>query len=148
MSILQTLARTEYDGIVNVNPALVDWRPIASNPGNYIKVLNIDEDHHRVDFLFRQDPHKTFTKHTHRCVVATVTLRGEWGYLEGEEKLFEGCYAYDPPGTAHTPYATDQGMVVFASFHGQDPVFLDYLDDDDKVTGHMDIDWFKSYADK
>jgi len=23
---------------------LVDWREIDSNPGNYIKVLNIDED--------------------------------------------------------------------------------------------------------
>ena len=147
MSILETLARTEYDGIVNVNPALVDWREIESNPGNYIKVLNIDEGHHRVDFLFRQDPLKRFTRHNHRCVVATVTLQGEWGYLEGEEKLFEGCYAYDPPGTAHTPYATEQGMVVFASFHGTDPVFLDYLDEDGKVTGHMDLDWFKSYAD-
>ena len=76
----------------------------------------------------------------------TVTLGGEWGYLEGEEKLFKGCYAYDPPGTAHTPYATEQGMVVFASFHGPDPVFLDYLDEEGKVTGHMDLDWFRSYA--
>ena len=39
-------------------------------------------------------------------------------------------------------------MVVFASFHGNDPVFLDYLDEDDQVTGHMDLDWFKSYADR
>lgn len=147
MSILERVARTAYPGVVNVNPALVEWKPVDGSPGNFIKVLHIDEPTNRVDFLFRQDPHCSFAKHVHQCQVATVTLDGEWGYREGDEKLFTGCYAYDAPGTMHTPYSTDRGMLVFATFQATSSIFLDYIDDDGAVTGHMDMDFFKAYYD-
>lgn len=147
MSVLETKVRTTYPGIWNVNPALIEWTEIAANPGNFLKVLTIDEPNHRVDFLFRQDPHRHYTKHRHLCAVATLTLEGEWGYREGDEKLFKGCFSYETPGTVHTPYASEQGMVVYASFQGTGPVLLDLLDDNDEISGHLDLDFFKGYFD-
>ena len=47
----------------------------------------------------------------------------------------------------HTPYSTDRGMLVFATFQATSPIFLDYIDDDGAVTGHMDMDFFKAYYD-
>jgi hypothetical protein len=147
VTILETVARTHYPGIWNVNADKVAWTELPNNPGNWIKVLVIDGANHRVDFLFRQDPHMQFSRHRHRGAVATLTLAGAWGYREGEEKLFEGCFAYEIAGTSHTPYATEEGMTVFASFQGDGPVFLDILDDDGAVTGHVDIDYFRQYYD-
>ncbi len=147
MTILERVARTHYPGIWNVNAEKIDWTEMADNPGNWIKVLVVDDANHRVDFLFKQDPDKAFVKHRHLCAVATLTLDGEWGYREGEEKLFKGCFAYETAGTSHTPYATDKGMTVFASFQGDGPVFLDILDPTDATVGHVDIDYFRQYYD-
>jgi hypothetical protein len=147
MTILRNVPRTRYPGIWNVNADKLDWLELPGNPGNWIKVLVIDEANYRVDFLFRQDPFKHFARHRHRCAVATLTLAGEWGYREGDEKLFEGCFAYETAGTTHTPFATENGMTVFASFQGTGPVFNEILDEDGKITGVVDIDYFKRFYD-
>ena len=116
--ILETTARTAYGAIENVNANLVDWRAVDGQPGNYIKVLTLDKANHRVDFLFRQDPHAEFAKHEHKCTAVALTLDGLWGYREGAELHFEGTFSYEPPGSIHTPYATEHGMTVYASFQG------------------------------
>ncbi len=146
-NIMETQARSVYPMAANINPALIEWREIEDSPGNYIKVLFIDEENHRVDFLFRQDPNTGYAKHTHLCTVCTYTIAGEWGYLEGPERLFPGCYAYEKVGSTHTPYATEKGMTVFASFQGTGPVLLELLDEKDNVTGHIGLDFYKHYYD-
>ena len=147
-NIMRTTPRIHYPGAWNVNTDLIDWKEIDGQPGNFIKVLALDENHHRVDFLFKQDPHKRFQKHTHKCTVATLTLDGEWGYEEGPERFFRGCFNYEVDGSAHTPYATELGMFLFASFQGDGRPFLELLDDDDNVSGTVDMDFFRDYYDE
>lgn len=144
-SILETTARTVFGEIENVNSNLVDWQEVEGQPGNYIKVLALDEKRNRVDFLFKQDPNREFARHTHLCTAVAFTLEGLWGYREGEEMHFPGTYSYEPPGSAHTPYSTDQGMVVYGSFQGDNPNMLDILDEDDNVIDTLTLDFFKKY---
>ncbi len=145
VGILAEKARTEFDGIFNVNANQIDWVEVEGQPGNYIKVLTIDEERHRVDFLFKQDPNQEFARHNHCCIAVALTLDGLWGYREGEEMMFPGCFSYEPPGTAHTPYSTDKGMVVYASFQGTSPKMLEILDDDDNIVAELTLDFFKQY---
>lgn len=145
-NILESVKRTHYGEIENVNSSLIDWKAVDGQPGNYLKVLVIDDKRHRVDFLFKQDPHAEFAKHTHLCTAVAFTLEGLWGYREGEEMHFPGTYSYEPPGSIHTPYASDQGMVVYASFQGTSADMLDILDDDDQVIDTLTIDFFRDYA--
>lgn len=78
-NILESVKRTHYGEIENVNSSLIDWKPVDGQPGNYLKVLVIDDKRHRVDFLFKQDPHAEFAKHTHLCTAVAFTLEGLWG---------------------------------------------------------------------
>jgi hypothetical protein len=146
-SVLETTARTFYGEIQNINANLVDWVPVEGAPGNYIKVLTIDEKRHRVDFLFKQDPHGEFPKHNHNCTAVALTLEGLWGYREGEELMFPGCFSYEPAGTIHTPYSTEKGMVVYASFQGSGPgPFLEVLDADNNKVGEVGFEFFRAHS--
>ncbi len=144
-NVLETTRRTHYGEIENVNSNLIDWQEVDGQPGNFIKVLALDEQRHRVDFLFKQNPHCEFAKHTHLCTAVAYTLEGLWGYREGEELHFPGTYSYEPQGSAHTPYATDQGMMVYASFQGDSPDMLAILDENDSVIDTLTLDFFKQY---
>ena len=140
-------SRISEHGIDNVNANLIDWKAVEGAPGNYLKVLTLDREGRRVDFLFKQDPHAEFARHTHKCTACAFTLEGEWGYREGEERHFAGTWSYEPPGTTHTPYATDKGMTVYASFISHDDdTFLDLLDGDGNVVGQITIDFFQDYV--
>ncbi len=147
MGVLEKVGRTRFGDIENVNSGLLDWQEVDGQPGNYIKVLVIDDKNHRVDFLFKQDPNKEFARHTHLCTAVAFTLEGLWGYREGEELHFPGTFSYEPPGSAHTPYSTDQGMMVYASFQGTSPDMLEILDDDDNVVAVLTLDFFRQYYD-
>ena len=145
VGVLKETMRTRFGEIENVNSDLLDWREVEGQPGNYIKVLSVDEKRHRVDFLFRQDPNREFAKHNHRCTAVALTLEGVWGYREGAELHFPGTFSYEPPGSAHTPFSSEHGMTVYASFQGSGPEMLDILGDDDEVVATLTLDFFKQY---
>lgn len=144
-NILETTLRTRYGDIQNVNANLIDWQEVDGQPGNYIKVLALDESRHRVDFLFKQDANCEFSKHSHLCTAVALTLEGLWGYREGEEMHFPGTFSYEPPGSAHTPFASHEGMTVYASFQGESADMLAILDDNNNVTSTLTLDFFKQY---
>ena len=139
--------RSRFGAIENVNANHIDWREVEGSPGNYLKVLTIDEANPRVDFLFRQDPHAEFATHTHLCTAVAYTIAGKWGYREGPELHVPGCFSYEPAGSTHTPYATAEGMTVYASFVGEDEKMLDILDDDSNHVAYITLDFFKQYYD-
>ncbi len=142
---LEVQPRVREFGIENVNATLMRWRPIPQAPGNLIKVLAIDRERGRVDFLFKQEPHAEFPRHVHRCTSVTLTLQGRWGYREGDETHFMGTFMYEPPGTTHTPFAFGEGAVLYQSFTGpEDGVFIELLDADGAVIGKVDLDFFEA----
>ncbi|HJK96880.1 MAG TPA: cupin domain-containing protein [Polyangiaceae bacterium LLY-WYZ-14_1] len=145
---LTTQKRISELGIDNVNANLMSWKAVEGAPGNYLKVLTIDRARHRVDFLFKQDLHAEFTRHTHRCTAVALTLEGRWGYREGAEEHFPGTWSYEPPGTTHTPFASEEGMTVYASFIADDDTFLDLLDPDGNVVGQIGLDFFEGFLEK
>ena len=144
-NVLDINKRTFYGEIQNVNSNLIDWVPVEGAPGNYIKVLTIDEKRHRVDFLFKQAPNGEFPTHNHNCLAIAYTLEGQWGYREGDELMTPGCFSYEPAGTVHTPYATDKGMVVYASFQGSGGPFLELLDAGGNKVAEVGFEFFRAH---
>jgi anti-sigma factor ChrR (cupin superfamily) len=144
MLTAESPTRQIYGAIENVNSANLEWLPVAGAPGNYLKVLTLDEKNHRVDFLFKMDPGAEFTTHTHLCTAVAYTLEGKWGYREGDDVSTPGHFSYEPPGTRHTPYSID-GMVVYASFQGTSNTMLELYGPDDSVVGYIGLDFFKDY---
>ncbi|MFK7912372.1 MAG: cupin domain-containing protein [Pseudomonadales bacterium] len=138
-------ARTHYGSIENVNSNLIDWTEVDGQPGNFIKVLSLDTARHRVDFLFKQSPHAEFARHNHLCTAVALTLEGRWGYREGAEEHFPGTFSYEPPGSAHTPYASAEGMVVYASFQGTSADMLEILDESGNAVDVLTLDFFGQY---
>ncbi len=138
-------ARTNYGAIENVNSNLIAWSEVDGQPGNFIKVLSLDIARHRVDFLFKQSPHAQFAKHTHLCTAVALTLEGRWGYREGAEQHFPGTFSYEPPGSTHTPYASEEGMVVYASFQGSSNAMLDILDEQNNTLDTLSLSFFGQY---
>ena len=138
-------ARTNYGAIENVNSNLIAWSEVDGQPGNFIKVLSLDIARHRVDFLFKQSPHAQFAKHTHLCTAVALTLEGRWGYREGAEQHFPGTFSYEPPGSTHTPYASEEGMVVYASFQGSSNAMLDILDEQNNTLDTLNLSFFGQY---
>lgn len=146
---LESRPRVREFGIESVNAALMPWRPIPTAPGNFLKVLHLDPAQPRVDFLFRQEPHAEFPRHIHRCTSVTLTVEGRWGYREGDEEHFLGTYMVEPPGTTHTPFAFAEGAVVFQTFSGgEGGVFLDLLDADGRIIGHIDVAFFEQFVER
>lgn len=144
---LELHPRVREFGIDNVNAQLLTWQPIPSAPGNFLKVLHIDREQRRVDFLFKQEPHAEFPRHVHRCTSVSLTLHGRWGYREGDEAHFVGTFMYEPSGTTHTPFAYEEGAVIYQSFTGAgNDVFLELLDADGHVIGQIDLDFFERLA--
>lgn len=140
-------ARTHYGDIQNVNSNLIDWSAVDGQPGNFIKVLSLDLQRHRVDFLFKQSPHAEFARHTHLCTAVALTLEGRWGYREGAEEHFPGTFSYEPPGSTHTPYASEEGMVVYASFQGTSAEMLQIVDEADQPIDILPLSFFAQYYD-
>jgi ChrR Cupin-like domain len=136
--------RIRYGDIQNVDSNQIDWIPVEGAPGNYLKVLTLDEANHRVDFLFKMDPGAEFTRHTHNCIAVAYTLEGKWGYREGADVSTPGHFSYEVAGTRHTPYSID-GMVVYASFQGKDNTMLLLHGEGDEVIGTIELDFFKTY---
>ncbi len=77
----------------------------------------------------------------------TYTIAGEWGYRESDEVFTAGCFASEDSAAAHTPYATEKGMLLHASFEGRGPLFLETFDERDRVTGVVDLELFRRYYD-
>ena len=146
---LEMQPRVREFGIENVNATLMPWNPIPFAPGNFVKVLAIDRERGRVDFLFKQEAHAEFPRHVHLCTSVTLTLEGRWGYREGDETHFTGTFMYEPPGTTHTPFAHEEGAVLYQSFTGpQDGVFIELLDADGAVIGKVELSFFERFVEE
>jgi hypothetical protein len=60
---------------------------------------------------------------------------------------FPGTFSYEPPGSAHTPFASEQGMTVYASFQGSGPEMLDIIDEHGTTIDTLTLEFFKAYYD-
>lgn len=122
-----------------IQPSDRKWVPVPALGGGDVKILNIDEDKHRVSFLYRFEPNSVLPRHSHSCAAQAITLEGEWEYEEG--KLPVGAYAYEPVGSVHVP-SSKPGAVLFITLMGDSDEFLTWHYDDG-TTLVLDMDAFR-----
>lgn len=88
------------DGSFVIDPDDRPWLPLGA-PGNFMKILHIDETDRQVVFVQRFGKDTEHPKHTHHCTAVAFTLSGEWCY-DGHP-FPTGAVGYEPYGSTHTP---------------------------------------------
>lgn len=131
------------DGSFVINPDDQPWLPLGE-PGNFMKILHIDEDDQQVVFMQRFGKDTQHPKHTHHCTAVAFTLTGEWAY---DGRPFPtGSIGYEPYGSTHTPMTqagnTADVLVVLTSRDGR---FIE-MKLEDGSTFELNMDVFKEIA--
>lgn len=132
------LAESVAIGILQPNDR--KWVPVPALGGGEVKMLNLDEENHRVAFLYRFEKNAVLPRHSHKCAAQAITLEGEWEYEEGA--LPVGAYAYEPVGSTHAPKSKN-GAVLFITLMGDSDEFLTWHYDDGSEMA-VDMDVFRS----
>ena len=131
------------DGSFLINPEDKPWLPLGE-PGNFMKILHIDEADRQVVFLQRFAKNTTHPKHTHHCTAVAFTLRGEWAYDGTPFPL--GAVAFEPYGSTHTPMTLDDNDAdVLVILTSRDERFITaHISETEDV--ELDMAMFKSLA--
>lgn len=132
------------DGSFLINPEDKPWLPLGE-PGNFMKILHIDEEDRQVVFLQRFAKDTRHPKHTHHCTAIAYTLRGEWCY-DGQPFPLDHL-GFEPYGSTHTPMTQDgHDADVLVILTSRDDRFIEaHLEDG--TSFEMNMDFFKMVRD-
>src|SRR5271169_2955640 len=126
------------------------WRcRLLANWNIYYSILNVDEENHIVDVLFKFDANEKILLHRHVVHNNTFVVQGEHRLYEPNGDIKEiravGSYKSSPPGDVHREGGGfDQDVIVFFNIRGRDGVLYELLDDDQKLIGTLSFADFLS----
>src|SRR5215471_20912954 len=111
-------------------------------------ILNIDEQNHIIDVLFKFAANQQIVLHRHLAHNNTLVIQGEHRLYEPDGALKEirpvGSYTVSPP--TPEPHreggGTEQDVVVLFSIRGHDGVLYEVLDDDGQCIGTLSMQDF------
>lgn len=128
------------DGSFVILPDDKPWLPIGE-PGNFLKVLHIDEADRQVVFMQRFAKNTAHPKHTHHCTAVAFTISGEWCY---DGRPFPtGSVGYEPFGSTHTPMTmNDSEADVLVVLTSRDDRFIE-IQMPDGSTLDLNMEMFK-----
>jgi hypothetical protein len=72
------MRRSSFE-LARSHPAIGDpigWKAFGSYSSFHYKVLNVDEERHAIDMLFRFEPNGFCFHHRHRTLVSSIVLEG------------------------------------------------------------------------
>ena len=131
------------DGSFDINPEEKPWVPLG-DPGNFMKILHIDEADRQVVFIQRFGKNTTHPKHTHHCTAVAYTLSGEWCYDGSPFPV--GHVAFEPYGSTHTPMTQNDHVAdVLVILTSRDDRFIE-IQMPDGETIDLNMAMFKQIA--
>ena len=93
-----------------------DGSEIVGMPHIRVKMLQVDEEAGRRDFLILMPAGFHEPRHTHTGSHVTLILKGRQIIHEGELELGPGDYIYGPAETPHGPFDYPEDCELFISF--------------------------------
>ncbi|MFT7219758.1 MAG: hypothetical protein ACI8Z1_001375 [Candidatus Azotimanducaceae bacterium] len=102
----------------------LQWVEVAD--GSYFKALTVHVPTHTVAYAFRMDPGAPdFPSHFHICRALSFTTKGWFGYREGSNRVDNGMFSYEAPGSFHTPFSDcPEGFEARGIFESDSEVLL------------------------
>ncbi|HJU15004.1 MAG TPA: hypothetical protein VJ770_00920 [Stellaceae bacterium] len=116
----------------------IKWNRLGDLKHLLYSILNIDEQNHIIDVLFKFDANEKIVLHRHMVRNNTFVVQGEHRLYEPNGELKEirpvGSYKSSPPGDVHREGGgVDQDVVVFFNIRGLDGVLYEILDDNQNL---------------
>lgn len=93
-----------------------DASSILGMPHLRIKMLQVDDEARRRDFLILMPAGFHEPRHTHAGAHITLILHGRQLVNDGELEFGPGDYIYGPPDTPHGPFDYPEDCELFVSF--------------------------------
>jgi len=102
----------------------IDWVEVAD--GSYFKVLTVHVPTNTVAYGFKMDPGAPdFPSHFHICRAMAWTVKGYFGYREGDNRIETGMFSYEAAGSFHTPFSDcPEGFQSLGIFESDTDVLL------------------------
>lgn len=126
----------------------IRWNTLGDFEHLVYCILDIDEQQHIVDVLFKFTANQQIVLHRHLAHNNTWVIQGEHRLYEPDGTLKEirpvGSYTVSPPNPA--PHreggGPEQDVVVLFSIRGHDGVLYEVLDDDGHCIGTLSLQDF------
>jgi len=122
------------------------WHSFINSPGDYMKILHVDEEMGQVVYVQRFAKGAKHLQHTHHCTAIAYTLSGSWQY----DKISFGPneLAFEPAGSKHSP-STHEGetadVLVILTSAKRDGRLLELYGENGE-TFELNVDVFKLMA--
>lgn len=102
----------------------LQWVEVAD--GSYFKALTVHAPTHTVAYAFRMDPGAPdFPSHFNICRAMSFTTKGWFGYRAGSNRVDNGMFSYEAPGSFDTPYSDcPEGFEARGVFESESEVLL------------------------
>lgn len=122
--------------------SLIQWQTLAGFQHLHYSILDIDEQHHIVDVLFKFAANQQIVLHRHKVLNKTFVIQGEHRLYHADGSIKEirpaGQYKSSPANDApHREGGGDVDVIVLFSIRGDDGVLYEILDDQQNVIGEL-----------
>lgn len=119
----------------------INWCKLGDIEHLLYAVLDIDQDRHIADVLFKLEPHRQIILHRHKVLNKSLVIQGEHRLYEPDGRLKEvrptGTYTSTPASDEpHRECGGDCGAIVYFSIRGSG-VLYELLDDDENLAGTL-----------
>lgn len=125
----------------NFNDRAINWCKLGDIEYLQYAVLDIDQDRHIADVLFKLEPHRQIIPHRHKALNKSLVIQGEHRLYEPSGRLKEvrpaGTYTSTPASDEpHRECGGDRGAIVYFSIRGGGLLY-ELLDDDENLVGTL-----------
>jgi anti-sigma factor ChrR (cupin superfamily) len=110
---------------IAVNSDGLPWAPVPGTPGQWFKLLHVDERTGGVTALLRIEPGTVTPVHEHFGATEIFTLQGHWGEDDLPGGFRPGGFLYEAHGYKHQEPPPDEEIILFARSEGQTQSFAD-----------------------
>lgn len=122
--------------------SLIRWQTLAGFQYLHYSILDIDEQYHIVDVLFKFAANQKIVLHRHKVLNKTFVIQGEHRLYHADGCIKEirlaGQYTSSPASDVpHREGGGEMDVIVLFSIRGGDGVLYEILDDEQNVIGEL-----------
>lgn len=122
--------------------SLIQWQTLSGFQHLHYSILDIDEQNHILDVLFKFSANQQIVLHRHKVLNKTFVIQGEHCLYHADGSIKEirpaGQYKSSPASDdPHREGGGDMDVIVLFSIRGDSCVLYEILDEEQNVIGEL-----------
>lgn len=127
---------------LHFDDSLIQWQTLTGFQHLHYSILDIDEQHHIVDVLFKFSANQQIVLHRHKTLNKTFVIQGEHRlyHADGSIKEIRPAGQYTSSSASDDPHREgggDMDVIVLFSIRGDSGVLYEILDEEQNVIGEL-----------